>query len=93
MSVGKTRDTTSILKALPGKHDIKIREPGFLFINLQVVLLFKLVIEYREYRFNVIHDVNQTVQRHDGPIKTHAADKNTYREKGNVYQVNVQQCS
>ena len=29
---------------LPGKLDIKRREPGILFISLQVVLLFKLAI-------------------------------------------------
>ena len=44
MSVGKPRDTTSILEALPGKLDIKIREPGFLLISIQVVSPFKLVI-------------------------------------------------
>ena len=36
--------STGVLKALPGKLDIKRRKPGILFISLQVDSLFKLVI-------------------------------------------------
>ena len=36
--------STCILKAEPGKLDIKRREPGILFISLSIVSLFKLVI-------------------------------------------------
>ena len=36
--------STSILKALPGKLDIKRREPGIIFISLPNVSLFKLAI-------------------------------------------------
>ena len=84
--------STSILKAFPGKRDIKRREPGILFINLQVDTLFKLAImtslsSFVAYRSNVIDDVIKNAQRHDDLIKAHA------REIGNVYQVNVQQCS
>ena len=34
--------STSVLKAEPGKLDIKRREPGILFISLPIVSLFKL---------------------------------------------------
>ena len=34
----------SVLKAEPGKLDIKRREPGILFISLPLVSLFKLAI-------------------------------------------------
>ena len=43
-SRGLPSDSTSVLKALPGKLDIKRREPGILFISLPIVLLFKLAI-------------------------------------------------
>ena len=43
-SRGLPRESTSVLKAEPGKLDIKRREPGILFINLPIVSLFKLVI-------------------------------------------------
>ena len=36
--------STSALKALPGKLDIKRRKPGILFISLPIVSLFKLAI-------------------------------------------------
>ena len=36
--------STSVLKALPGKLDIKRREPGILFISLPIVSLFKQAI-------------------------------------------------
>ena len=37
-------DSTCILKAEPGKLDIKKREPGILFINIPIVSLFKQAI-------------------------------------------------
>ena len=43
-SRGLPRDSTCVLKAEPGKFDIKRREPGILFISLQVDSLFKLSI-------------------------------------------------
>ena len=43
-SQGLPSDSTCILKAEPGKLDIKGQEPGILFISLQVNSLFKLAI-------------------------------------------------
>ena len=43
--------STCVLEAKPGKLDIKRREPGILFISLQVDLLFKLVIMMLLLRF------------------------------------------
>ena len=37
-------DSTCVLKAEPGKLDIKRREPGILFISLSIVSLVKLAI-------------------------------------------------
>ena len=36
--------STSVLKAVPGRLDIKIRKPGILFISLPIVSLVKLAI-------------------------------------------------
>ena len=36
--------TNCVLKAKPGKLDIKRREPGILLINLHIVSLFKLAV-------------------------------------------------
>ena len=44
ISRGLPSDSTSVLKAEPGKLDIKRREPGILFISLPIVSLFKLAI-------------------------------------------------
>ena len=41
---GLPSDSTCILKAEPGKLDIKRREPGILSISSQVGSLFELVI-------------------------------------------------
>ena len=41
---GLLSDSTSVLKAEPGKLDIKRREPVILFISLPIVSLFKLAI-------------------------------------------------
>ena len=43
-SRGLPSDSTCILKAEPGKFDIKRRKPGMLFISLQVGLLVNLAI-------------------------------------------------
>ena len=43
-SRGLTSDSTCTLEAETGKLDIKRREPGILFISLQVGLLLKLAI-------------------------------------------------
>ena len=37
-------DSTCVLKAAPGKLDIKRREPGILFISLPIGFLFELAI-------------------------------------------------
>ena len=41
---GLPNDSTSVLKAEPGKLYIKRRKPGILFISLAVVSLFRLAI-------------------------------------------------
>ena len=43
-SRGLPSDSTCVLKAEPGKLDIKRREPGILFISLPIVSPFKLAI-------------------------------------------------
>ena len=43
-SRGLPRDSTCVLKAKPGKFDIKRPEPGILFISLPIVSLFILAI-------------------------------------------------
>ena len=43
-SRGLPSDSRYVLKAEPGKLDIKRREPGILFISLPNVSLFKLAI-------------------------------------------------
>ena len=90
-SLENSSDSTCVLKAEPGKLDIKRQEPGILFFSLQADSLFKLAIMtspiYRFLcQFNVIDYVIQKVQRHYDLIKANAV-------RGKVYQVNVQQCS
>ena len=46
-SRGLPSNSTCVLKAEPGKLDIKRREPGILFISLPIVSLFKLAIMTR----------------------------------------------
>ena len=41
-SRGLTSDSTCVLKDKHGKLDVKIREPGILFISLPIVSPFKL---------------------------------------------------
>ena len=82
-SPGLPGDLISILKAEPGKLDIKSGEPGILFISLPIVSLFKLAIMTKFSIlcwFSVINDVIEKVQRHHDPIKAHA------HEIDNVYQ-------
>ena len=43
-SLGMPSDLTWVLKAEPGKVDIKRHKSGILFISLPIVSLFKLVI-------------------------------------------------
>ena len=62
-------DLTCVFKAEPGKLDIKIYEPGILFISLPVVSLFKLAI-MKKFSIFVISDIIQKVQRHHDLIKT-----------------------
>ena len=42
-SLGLPRDLSCVFNDEPGKLDIKGREPGILFISLQIGSLFKLV--------------------------------------------------
>ena len=77
-SRGLPSDPTCVLKAEPGKLDIKRREPGILFISLP----FKLAIMTYFLclcRFSVISDAIPKVQRHHDLIKV------TCSEIGNLY--------
>ena len=51
---GLLSDSTCVLKAEPGIPDIKRREPGILFISLQVDSIFKLAIKTSLSRFELI---------------------------------------
>ena len=62
--------STCVLKAEPGKLDIKRREPGILFISLSIVSLFKLAIMM--YFSIFVLSVIQKVQRHHDLIKAHS---------------------
>ena len=53
-SRGLPSNSTYVLEAEPGKHDIKRREPGILFISLQVDSLFKLAIMTSLLSFKLI---------------------------------------
>ena len=83
-SRGLPSDSTCVLKAEPGKLDIKRREPGIQFISFPIVSLFKLAIMTSFSIFVLIQrhlsDVIQKVQRHHDLIKA------TCREIDNVYQ-------
>ena len=77
-SRGLQSDPTCVLEAKLGKHDIKRRKPGILFISLPIGSLFKLAIMTLLSilcGFSVIGDVIQKVQRHHDLIKTHAVRK------------------
>ena len=52
---GLPSDSTCVLKAHPGKLDIKRRQPGILFISLPTDLLFKLAIMTLLMIFVAIH--------------------------------------
>ena len=70
---GLPSDSTHVLKAEPGKLDIKRCEPGILFISLSIVSLFNLpIMTVFLYWFSVISDVIQKLQRHHDLIKAHA---------------------
>ena len=62
-SKGLPSDSKCVLKAEPGKLDIKRREPGILFILFNVYKL-RAIMTYLYFlcRFNVIDDVIQKVQ-------------------------------
>ena len=75
--------STCVLKALPGKLDIKRREPGILFISLPIVehssnKRLKRIFLFL-CGFSVISDVIQKLQRHHDLIEV------TCLEIGNVY--------
>ena len=71
-------DSTCILKAEPGKLDIKRREPGILFISLpsNYDVIFDICVDSASLATPF---VIQKVQRHHDLIKV------TCREIGNVY--------
>ena len=83
-SRGLPSDSTCVLKAEPGKLDIKRREPGILFISL-----YPLLNTLQTSDYDVIFDCCvdsaslatsfKKVQRHHDLIKV------TCREIGNVY--------
>ena len=78
---GLPGDSTSVLKAEPGKLDIKRREPGNLFISLFIFSLFKLAIMTSFSIFALI-------QRHLWHLKSATSswpDKGTCREIDNLY--------
>ena len=54
-------NSTCVLKAEPGKLDIKRREPGILFISLPVVSIFKLAIMTS---FSIFILIQRHLQRH-----------------------------
>ena len=64
-------DSTFVLKAMPGKLDIKRCEPCILFISLHGPL-YKTRDFDVNINFHVIDDVIQKVQRHDDLINAHA---------------------
>ena len=68
-------DSTCVLKAMPGKLDIKRCELGILFISLPIVVLFKLASISSLSTFVSIQHHWQPyskVQRHHDLIKAHA---------------------
>ena len=83
---GLLSDSTCVLKAEPGKLDIKRHEPGILFISLHAYSLFKLAIIR-------LLSIFMSVQRHWWRHSKSAASwwpvKGTCREIDNVYQTNV----
>ena len=50
-SQGLRSDSTRVLKAEPGKLDIKRRKPGILLISSPIISLFKLAIMFSLSRF------------------------------------------
>ena len=82
-------DSTCILEAEPGKLDIKRREPGILFINLQADS-HRSTVQMRDYdvtiiffcQFNVIDDVIQKVQCHDDAVSRSTCN-NAINKSGN----------
>ena len=70
-SRGFPSDLTCVLKAEPGKLDIKRREPGILFITLPIASDYDVNFRFLCW-FSVISDVIQKVQRHHDLIKAHA---------------------
>ena len=71
---GLPSDSTCVLKAEPGKLDIKRRKPDILFISLPIVSPYKLAI-MTYFLFlcplSVTGDVIQKVQHHHDLMKAH----------------------
>ena len=90
-SRGLPSDLTCVLKAEPGKLDIKDANlVTFLFISLQAEPLFKLGIIIEVRVDSMLFTTSfKNAQRHDDLMHCNG----TCHDKGNVYQVNVHQCS
>ena len=72
---GLSSDSICVLKAEPGKLDIKRRKPGILLFSLSIVSLFKLAIMTSFPNFVSIQchwQRHSKVQRHHDLIKEHA---------------------
>ena len=89
-SRGLPSDSTSVLKAEPGKLDIKRREPGFLFISLPIVLLFKLAIMTS---FSICMLIQRHKRRHSKSATSSWPDKGNMPWDRQRISGNVQQCS
>ena len=85
-SRGLTSDSTCVLEAEPGKLDIKRREPGILFISLQVSSFFKLAIMMLLSSFV---SSQRHWQLHSKSVTSSWPDKDTCHEIANVYQVSL----
>ena len=69
-------DSICVLKAKPGKFDIKRRKPGILFISLPIVSLFTLTIMTYFFFIFCVDSASlatsfKKVQRHHDLIKIH----------------------
>ena len=82
-SRGLQSDSTCVLKAEPGKLDMKRRQPGILFISLPIVSLFELAIMTLLLTFV---SIQCHWGRHSKSAMSSLPDKGTFREIDKVYQ-------
>ena len=85
-SRGLPSDSTCVLKAEPGKLDIKRREPGILLsvYKLLAIMTLGIIVEFR------VDSSSSTTSCKNAT--SCCPDTDTCREIGMVYLVNVQQC-